>query len=650
MEPKDKYTYFLPGEIFYFISHERDQLINPAARGPERTRLIDAEMGPPESDPESHRSPNDKDDDNHGQSPKKYDDKIDELINWSNKVAESLKPNLTITRLKERELHFRGTLQADEPSKLKIEDPEWKNFDGKKSPKGQRRGAFALIPAKVSNPDGFVEPSDLAELVIKLDNARNEQPLQSDFTVRAVSPNWLSTPCSEMGGGGGPGGIPEPYKRKILWILQNFLHKLLPNLVDEPELELPPYLPVLPASKAGLQARLGQEGRGVTVAILDTAPSSHDMAAAYERHHKVDPKNQKKYEHDILIEGLLGPDSPLEVHYASQDDLLRMRSVHLKDHDYEMPDHGLFVAGLIYSLAKYANIHLYEVLNSQGVGDLLSIAKGLGEVLDRYSKDRLVVNMSVVLNIPRLDHKITDFDKAFLAKVIKDWELHKNERIEILTRDLLSPEGEEWLRRQAEVIEWLCDQLYFYNSRVIAAAGNGWKRADGQLRPASSYPAEFACVLGVAALPKGAEPDPTSQKYPVTSYSNVADAPPQDGVTTLGGEPGEGNGVLGVYIGKFPDMRYRLQQYPWIVRPLMWVVFAIKWCSIVGPKNQTDLAWWCGTSFAAPTIAGLAAAVLSDLPDGASTQDAIVTMYATSGIRQALTDHDEDGVEGVKQS
>jgi len=673
MKPKDEYAYFQQGEIFYFISHERDQLIDPEAKRLARPRLINTEISGPESDqpvsaetngPESYQSLHGKDDNNdqddHDQNDMKYDQKIDQLIDWSNGVAKGLKRNLTITRIKEREMHFRGTLEADEPSAPEIPDPEWKIWDAMKSPKAQRRGAFSLIPAQVrlpkedwdieKNPEGYVERSELAELVVTLDNVRGEQPLQADFTLRAVLPNWLSSPCSETGGGGGPGGIPEPYKRKIIWILQNLLHDLLPNLIPAPTLDPPPYLPILPTTKAGLQARIGQGGRGVTVAILDTAPSQHDMAAAYERHHKVNPKNQKKYEHDTLIEGLLGPDSPLEVHYASSDDLLRMRSVHLKDHDYEMTDHGLFVAGIIYSLAQQAKIHLYEVLNSQGVGDLLSIAKGLEKVLDRFSGQPLVVNCSLVLNIPRLGHRISDLDKVFLAKIIKDWDRHKDERIEWLTSDLLGPEGEEWLRRQAEAIEWLCDQLYFHKSRVIAAAGNGWKPDESKTRPVTSYPAEFKSVLGIGAFPKGAQPDPTSRKYPVSSYSNLADDPPEKGVTTLGGEPGAENGVLGVYIGKFPDMHYRLQQYPWFVRPLMWVIFAIKWCSIIGPKNKTDLAWWCGTSFATPMIAGLAAAVLSDLPKGARTQDAILTMYSTKGILQSLTPQKEDGVEGITQT
>jgi len=120
-------------------------------------------------------------------------------------------------------------------------------------------------------------------------------------------------------------------------------------------------------------------GRGVTVAILDTAPCLHDLAAAYKRHHKVLHHNPK--DHHPVLEELLGPNGRLHVHATSLDELLRMRGVHLRDHQYQMTDHGLFVAGIVNSLAPSAEIHLYEVLNPQGAGDLQSIARGLWKVM-----------------------------------------------------------------------------------------------------------------------------------------------------------------------------------------------------------------------------------------------------------------------------
>jgi hypothetical protein len=268
----------------------------------------------------------------------------------------------------------------------------------------------------------------------------------------------------------------------------------------------------------------------------------------------------------------------------------------------------------------------------------------------------LVVNASLTLKIPRLNHPLADFDEAFMEKIIKDWntrkgewEKEKNRNKKRLTRELLSEDGEVWLAHQGEAIEWICDHLYFRNSRVIAAAGNDWRKDEDEARPKPGYPAAFDPVLGVGALPKNARRDATG-KYPVSRYSNTSDEPEVIGVTTLGGEPGEGNGILGVYIGEFPDMWYRLRKYPWILWPLLWLIFTIKWGNCIRPRNESDWAWWCGTSFATPVIAGFTAAALSDTNRPASTQAAVRMMYDTAGIVEFVTSDDEDGLVGVTQT
>ena len=642
---KEPYAYFQPGEIVYFISHERDQPINPKARDPETNRPIYVESRGPQSNQPFDPDDIDDDDDDDDDDEKAYDKKIDDLISWSKDIAKGIKPDLTISRVKQREIHFPGT-RNEEPAKGRIRDS---SSEPKNNPPEHRsHGAFSLIPAKVrlgeineeigEKLEQYVDIPELAELVMRLDEARDraDQPLkQNGLKLEAVSPNWLCSPCSEWGGGGGPGGIPEPYS-------------------DIPDNQHPFDL----SHKALLNAALGKEGKGVTVAILDTAPCLHDLADIYERYHKVNPENQR--EHHPLIESLLRPNGRLVVHPASFEELLRMRAVHLRDHNYEMTDHGLFVAGIIHSLAEQAEIHLYEVLNPQGVGDLLSIAHGFWRVFNRFSREQLVVNASLVLKIPRPYHPISDFDPALMAKIIKDWENQKKESIKWLTPELLSEEGKEWLARQGAAIEWICDHLYFRGSRVIAAAGNDWRSEESPERPHPGFPAAFDRVLGIGALPKNALPDATTGKYPVSSYSNLSDEPEEInvetkkevGVTTLGGLAGKSKGVLGIYIGEFPDMKYRLEQYHWLLRPIMWVIFTLSWGNCIRPRNNSHWAWWCGTSFATPIITGLTAAVLSELnqpAQRASTQEAIDEMYDLDGILTKLTAYKEDGVEKVNQ-
>ena len=671
MEP---YAYFQPGEIFYFISHEsdkpinrttgvskRDKPINAESSSLENEEPIDPEIGGLESDQSSDAEYNDDDDDNDGDDngDLSYDQKIDRLIDWSNKVAKEFKKefqlqyDITISRDKKRELHFPGTLQ-EEPAKSEIMEFKSEGDATHKIPKPTPHGAFSLIPAQIrisddderwkkseyeKNPARYVERSELANLVVGLDDHRNDdaQPLKKQgITIEAISPNWLSSPCSEYGGGGGPGGFPEPHQD-----ISTTSHAFgFPRQQK--------FRAIL-----GSAADISTE---VTVAILDTSPCLKDLAAAYERHCKVNPVNQNllEKEQDQLIQSLLKPNGPLVVHPASLEELLRMRAVHLRDHNYDMTDHGLFIAGTIHRLAPKAKIHLYEVLNHQGVGDLLSIARGFWRVFICFSREPLVVNCSIALNIPLLNQPIKDLDPAFLAKITKPG-ITLEERLteKTLNQDPSQDVGLKWLARQGRAIEWICDHLYFRGSRVIAAAGNDRRSEENNnIRPQARYPAAFDSALGVGALPKGAVRDSHGQ-YPTASYSDISDQPGEVGVVTLGGEQGAKNGVLGLYIGEFPDMWYRLQQYPCFLWPLMWLIFTISWGNCVRPKNKTDWAWWCGTSFATPIVAGLVAASLSELRlhRPATTQDAVNDLYIPrgQGILSTQTVDLEDGIGEVTQ-
>jgi hypothetical protein len=209
---------------------------------------------------------------------------------------------------------------------------------------------------------------------------------------------------------------------------------------------------------------------------LDTAPSLHDLVTAYEKWQKVDPvpnpgegypgNPQPPRGPHGLIETLLKPGGPLTVYPASYEELSRMRSVHLKDHNYNMVNHGLFIAGIIHSIAPAAEIHLYEVLNPEGVGDLKSIALGLSKVLSDvalFPEKRVVVNCSLILNIPLLYQSIADLPDEFRAKLIHNWVQHKekDEAMERLNKDLWSDKDSlVWSERQAKPIQWICNLIY----------------------------------------------------------------------------------------------------------------------------------------------------------------------------------------------
>jgi subtilisin family serine protease len=122
----------------------------------------------------------------------------------------------------------------------------------------------------------------------------------------------------------------------------------------------------------------------------------------------------------------------------------------------------------------------------------------------------------------------------------------------------------------------------------------------------------------VGAFPKRQKVGPNN-KWITASYSNLADRPKFTGVTTFGGEPGEGSGALGLYLGKFP----------------------------CGEANCTKWAWWAGTSFATPIFTGIVAAVLSGDGTGPlpAAQAAIDILNNRDIIKQSISVDDEDGLD-----
>lgn len=616
--PKENYAYFKPSEMVFVISHAHDNVPTE--------QEMDYLLG---------------------------DEKSGGMIDWTNREENKRNPRLRISRVKERELHFPGSSQLPEPPKL---DGGLSTLGIKYvSPQPARRKAFSIVPAEVrlaedyrddKNPEGLVDTAEVAELVASLDNARgslqdtlnSQRDISQMITVEVVSPNWLSSPAkTEYGGGGGPGSRPVPFTRTTTPVPYTFQ---LPTAVDQ------------------LCPEKDQRGKGVKVAILDTAPCLQQLVEAYELYHKVRPERHWKQRRETgdhpLIESLLRPGGPLHVHPASFDELLRMRALHLRDHDYIMTDHGLFVAGIIHTIAPAAEIHLYEVLNPQGTGDLESIARGLWKVAEEQYQvfvetgkiQPLVVNCSLMLDIPLegdpdnpnsakiipsdaplaiVGHRLTDMDSAILDKIRNDSD--KNDY-------------DKWVVRSGSVIMWICDLLFFLGSRVIAAAGNDWDPSDPG-RPQARFPAAFQSVQGVGALKKEQNQAAITQNanYDVASYSDLSDQPGKVGVATLGGEPGEDRGVLGIYLGEFPEPLPG--EWSIILRLLNWLVnlFGGKF---LYPKNESHWAWWAGTSFATPILSGVLAAVLSRPAPPPTTEGAIVELYQARAIEEARTEYQED--------
>lgn len=405
-------------------------------------------------------------------------------------------------------------------------------------PRTQQRGAFSLV---ISDVQGIGDdPADLLRLLERLESYLDQS--SEGLTLRSISPNWLGSRAPQLIGGG-PGAKPIPADPGTgAWQT---------SAVE---------VPGAPYHFRHFRHNSNQQQNGrkqpVEVAILDTAPCHHDLVHAYHRWQAEHP----------LIRSLLQPGGPLRVSYAPYADLVRLADYTIYDHTYQMADHGLFVAGIVHSIAPQAQLRLIEVLNPYGIGDVESIALGLRQLLGRRSRQPLVVNCSLVVNIPSPD----ELQRLIAQEPAWKW---------------LNAEN---IQRMRWPLEWICDALHASHIPIVAAAGND---AVGGHRPPARYPAAFDSVLGVGALEEGSDQP--------TNFSNLADTPVTAGIATFGGGAMQSvaipdRGILGIYIGNFPD----------------------------GEPNDRGWAWWAGTSFATPVISGMLASLISQgaTPDQALQQ------------------------------
>jgi hypothetical protein len=421
--------------------------------------------------------------------------------------------------------------------------------------------AFSMIKCDL---DGAPEnPARLLEIVEEL-NEPGQQDLRGsigELKEQGASVNWLTSIASQSGGTGGPGGKPSPYYGN---------RKTAPYRLDiKKQLE---------EAKGG---DIYGDGSGVDVVILDTAPCAQDLVVAY-----------KEWPDHPLISTLLGPNGKLHLYPMSYEEGLRLTCTSLNDHDYKMTDHGLFIAGMIHSIVPNARIHLIEVLNQFGVGDLTSFVAGLLKIYTEKIYDinhALAINCSWVLDTPRGElhcrhtDQIGDRDAGFEQAVL-----------DFTKKD----------KTLAYLLSFLFHRFYGLGRQAIAAAGNDGRAGDTE-RPPARYPAALQRVKGIGAAPKKWEQLNTG-KFRTSVFSNLSESPDKKGVVTrgvvtLGGEEDEGKGVLGLYIGEFPG------------------------CC----RNESKWAWWSGTSFATPILTAAVASVLSRPANNiTTTQEAIKKLYA----------------------
>lgn len=278
-------------------------------------------------------------------------------------------------------------------------------------------------------------------------------------------------------------------------------------------------------------------------------------------------------------------------------------------HDYDMRDHGLFVADIVRAVAPKARIEMLEVLDTFGVGCIWSLLWGFGTVLDDILNRNVsnpIVNCSFTMTIPNdsqlPDHvldalvrdygiEITTFWEALNAKKKgkgKWWGQVKKQGAYILDLLALHKGIEQTLYL---ILQYYCRYLGLYGAWVVAAAGN---EGSAEEIPPPRYPAADDTVVGVGALDYGGAR---------AEYSNQADLPISQGVSFRGGgatDDSEDNSYSNS-MGSDPGLRGVFTQ-----------PFPKKNSPAGTDSNATGWAHWSGTSFATPIAAGLLAILRAD--------------------------------------
>ena len=396
-----------------------------------------------------------------------------------------------------------------------------------------------------------VNPSthDATPLALSYIQSNLEQLAQSGLHIVSAMPNWLVSAAPFLYSSGGPAMPPVP----------------------APELDVPASTGGLPGWRVSFaDAGLPLHPNGaedVVVAVLDTAHHPERIRAAVTR-----PELRRNWLLQQFVADLRNENGSFEIEYDRYPiigDVCTGQDFYGEPRYYFMPDHGVFVAGLVRDLAPRARIRLIRILNDFGAGDTYNLFAALTDLEQEVisgSIRRLVVNLSlcVMPDIRRLPY--VWFDN-------RQW---PSTQLSSAVRVLAHIE---------EGLRLLFESLHAQGVLIVAAAGNESLpfRKQGQKPRPPRAPARYETTLSVTSV---------NSRYAAAQFANVACLPPLDaGVATFGGDiygATDANGlpdaVRGLYVSPtFPN----------------------------GEQNLSGWADWRGTSFSTAIISALGAHLMA---------------------------------------